>query len=93
VAAICTCLAYIFFGLIRHWRRHRGIRSRAAATKIHVKNLRRTCRQLPRREKVTRLSATPEKFFHHDFWAAFPRAGLELLQLFAPHMTTALNPY
>jgi CDP-diacylglycerol---serine O-phosphatidyltransferase len=33
VAAICTCLAYIFFGLIRHWRRHRGIRSRAAATK------------------------------------------------------------
>jgi CDP-diacylglycerol---serine O-phosphatidyltransferase len=33
VAAICTCLAYIFFGLIRHWRRHRGIRSRAAAAR------------------------------------------------------------
>jgi CDP-diacylglycerol--serine O-phosphatidyltransferase len=33
VAAICTCLAYIFFGLIRHWRRQRGIRSRAAAAK------------------------------------------------------------
>lgn len=33
VALICTCLAYIFFGLIRHWRRHRGIRARAAAAK------------------------------------------------------------
>jgi CDP-diacylglycerol--serine O-phosphatidyltransferase len=24
--AICTCLAYIFFGLIRHWRRQRALR-------------------------------------------------------------------
>jgi len=23
VAFVCTCLGYIFFGLIRHWRRHR----------------------------------------------------------------------
>jgi CDP-diacylglycerol--serine O-phosphatidyltransferase len=26
VAFICTCLGYIFFGLIRHWRRRRQIR-------------------------------------------------------------------
>jgi CDP-diacylglycerol--serine O-phosphatidyltransferase len=25
VAFVCTCLGYIFFGLIRHWRRHRQV--------------------------------------------------------------------